>query len=211
MNSTNEPTPQEQAMEALAEMSPIYMVPRLIAAEDYRLSQAAYRRRVHDAHKMAAAAMGYEDVAPSVEDENLGDISVANHNYYGIVPSNGRPQPQPAPSTPTPATPAANETRKDEKRPTANQVVDVIMAKLDKRLKASGSQPTPTAADWRQWLWPTLAGMGLTGTTLLGAYNLLAPDTPPPTGPAVVESVPDVDTQYKFEISSDKGKGFQGP
>lgn len=118
MNSMNGQSPQQEAQERLAESIPVYMLPRVMAAEDYRLSQKAYRRRVAEAEAAGWAAMGNHELAAAAlkaAEEDMGEISIRGdthtHQYFGVDPRAQQqpaqpPAPLPAPTTPAPATAA---------------------------------------------------------------------------------------------------------
>jgi hypothetical protein len=188
-------------------MAEVMLIPRLMAMQDQRLSQEDYRRRTFDGHKMGLAALGHE-ATPMTKEDDMGDISVANH-YYGqesaaIALQQKADPPAPVASAPVPA--ATNGSGKIN----AKDLVKIILKEVDKKIvknQPAAPPALPATSDWKKYLWPVLAalGLGVGGTSVL--TNIFGSDPAPVVAPVDT----DTDTQYKFEISSDQGKGFKGP
>lgn len=105
--ANEKPTIAEQVADRLIDQSPVYLLPRVIASEDYRLSQAAYRQRVEAAHAAGWAAMGMGDVVKSAHSGGgeMGSIIIQRdtHNHYSDQSSSSAPAGQ-APAPPVSGT-----------------------------------------------------------------------------------------------------------
>lgn len=64
------------------------------------------------------------------------------------------------------------------------------------------SVPTQPAS-WRKYLWPAVAALGVSSAGGMGVYNYATSET---NAPPAVDT--DTNTQYDFDLSSDKGSGF---
>jgi hypothetical protein len=105
----NGQTPHEEMAERFAESAPAFMLGRLIAAEDYRASQRAYRNRIAQAEAATWQAMGNDELAvqalKAVEEDMAGDISIRGdtHNHF-VAPAQQQPTPAPTPTPPATST-----------------------------------------------------------------------------------------------------------
>lgn len=140
-----------------------------------------------------------------LEDENLGDISVANHYHYGTMP-NGDAKTPPT-TTPAPIAPiaAVEPKQKLTKTDLQNYIKRKIAEGIATAQKSQAVPQTPLAAAepkpwYKRWTIPLVAAASL-GTGGIGAatYNYL-------TKPAAV-ATPD-QTEYGFKITSQPGHGI---
>lgn len=175
------------AEEALAELSPVMLIPRLQAIQHSRLLDEDYRKRLFDGHEMQLAAMGFKPT-PMTKDEEMGDINVANH-FYGQSTTASQLN-----NEPKTAIVAA-----EPKRKVTKEEIDVYI----KRKIREGIAKPPQESWLKKWL-PTIIG-GAIGLGGLGGSVLI---NKPSTPPAAVDTDTDTNTQYKFDISSENGKGF---
>jgi hypothetical protein len=111
VNSQNGQTPFEESQERLAEATPALVAGRLIALEDYRASQRAYRQRVAQAAAAGWAVMGNNELAEATlkaaeeAEGEMGGISLRGDTIYNNFVT--KPTEKPAP-TPTPTPPATS-------------------------------------------------------------------------------------------------------
>lgn len=205
MNSTVE--------DSLAEAVPAMLIPRLAAMEHDRLMQSDYRKRVFDSHEAMMLATGMKPT-PMTTDEEMGDINVANHKHFYDADAtaialrgerNGATQP--VQSATQPAVQPAAIDQNAIAAAAANAAYQRIKQKLKEKQAATSKPvivPAATApTDWKKYLWPAIAALGLSSAGGMAVYNYATSESPPPPAPAV-----DTDREYKFEISAEQGKGF---
>jgi hypothetical protein len=185
------------AEHSLAELSPVMMIPRLMAMDHDRKMQEDYRRRTFDGHELTMATLGFKP-SPMTKDEEMGDINVANH-YYGQSASQMNTDMVPAPVA---AAPAKKKVTNEDIQKYIKRKIAEGLAKQPPAPAPAPLQPTaivPPAQDpwWKRYVMPAIVGTAIGGTGL-GAAALLNRPTP----------TVDTDTQYKFQISSGKGTGF---
>jgi hypothetical protein len=110
VNSQNGQTPFEESQERLAEATPALVAGRLIALEDYRASQRAYRQRVAQAAAAGWAVMGNNELAEATlkaaeeAEGEMGGISLRGDTIYNNFVTKPTEKPAPAPTPTPPAT-----------------------------------------------------------------------------------------------------------
>jgi hypothetical protein len=112
VNSQNGQTPFEESQERLAEATPALVAGRLIALEDYRASQRAYRQRVAQAAAAGWAVMGNNELAEATlkaaeeAEGEMGGISLRGDTIYNnfVTKPTEKPAPTPAPTPPATST-----------------------------------------------------------------------------------------------------------
>jgi hypothetical protein len=122
----------DQLGHELAELAPIRVVPLLAAIGHERRTQEDHRGASMIRIRRGLAAIGFTDVKDMVAEDEMGDISVANHHYHYAAP----------PAAP----PAANQQMIAPATPTKKRVTKDDIDNYIKRKVAEGLAKQPTAA-----------------------------------------------------------------